>query len=80
MTVKSMKKIAKLIFPRSFRHVHGPDHWVLLSSPSWASAGWDVDYIREEGTTWNYVIGFLFYLVNYFIVGIFQHGAYPMYP
>ena len=37
-----------------------------------ASAGWDVDYIREEGTAWNYVIGFLFYLVNYFIVAFFN--------
>jgi Family of unknown function (DUF6159) len=37
-----------------------------------ASAGWDIDYVRSEGTTANYVFGFLFYLVNYFVVMFFN--------
>jgi len=37
-----------------------------------ASAGWDVNYISDEGTVLNYVVGFLFYLVNYFIVAFFN--------
>ncbi|MBS1599479.1 MAG: hypothetical protein JST75_14735 [Bacteroidetes bacterium] len=37
-----------------------------------ASAGWDIEYINDENTAWNYVIGFLFYLVNYFIVAFFN--------
>ncbi len=37
-----------------------------------ASAGWDVDGIREQGTTANYVLLFLYYLVNYFIVVFFN--------
>jgi len=37
-----------------------------------SSAGWEIDNIGEEGTAVNYVIGFLFYLVNYFIVVFFN--------
>jgi hypothetical protein len=37
-----------------------------------ASAGWDVDGIRDQGTTANYVLLFVYYLVNYFIVVFFN--------
>jgi hypothetical protein len=37
-----------------------------------ASAGWDIDNIREQGTVANYVILFLYYVVNYFIVVFFN--------
>ena len=37
-----------------------------------ASAGWDFEYIQEPGTAMSYVIMFLYYLVNYFIVVFFN--------
>jgi hypothetical protein len=37
-----------------------------------ASAGWDVDYLRTEGRTENYVLAFSFYLINYFVVVFFN--------
>src|SRR5450631_1793378 len=37
-----------------------------------ASAGWEIGEIREQGTVFNYVAGFLFYLVNYFVVVFFN--------
>ena len=37
-----------------------------------ASAGWDFEYIQEPGTAMSYVILFLYYLVNYFIVVFFN--------
>lgn len=37
-----------------------------------ASAGWDIDSVRDQGTTVNYVLLFLYYLVNYFIVVFFN--------
>ena len=37
-----------------------------------AGAGWDFEYIQEPGTTMSYVIMFLYYLVNYFIVVFFN--------
>ncbi|HEY4155529.1 MAG TPA: DUF6159 family protein [Puia sp.] len=37
-----------------------------------ASAGWDAANIGQEGTAVNYITGFLFYLVNYFIVVFFN--------
>ena len=37
-----------------------------------ASAGWTIDNIQETNATTNYLIMFLFYLVNYFIVVFFN--------
>jgi Family of unknown function (DUF6159) len=37
-----------------------------------ASAGWDIGYIREQGKAFNYIAGFLFYVVNYFVVVFFN--------
>ena len=37
-----------------------------------ASAGWDAAGIRDQSTVMNYVILFLYYLVNYFIVVFFN--------
>jgi hypothetical protein len=37
-----------------------------------ASAGWDLGEIRTQGKAFNYIAGFLFYLVNYFIVAFFN--------
>ena len=37
-----------------------------------ASAGWDIDGIHEQGTVVNYVLAFLFYLINYFVVVFFN--------
>ena len=37
-----------------------------------ASAGWDMGEIHEEGTIVNYILAFLFYLVNYFVVVFFN--------
>jgi hypothetical protein len=37
-----------------------------------ASAGWDIDGIQEQGTIVHYVLAFLFYLVNYFVVVFFN--------
>ena len=37
-----------------------------------ASAGWDPDAIKEQSTAMHYVILFLYYLVNYFIVVFFN--------
>jgi Family of unknown function (DUF6159) len=37
-----------------------------------SSAGWDADNIREQGTIVNYVLLFLYYLVNYFVVVFFN--------
>ena len=37
-----------------------------------ASAGWDFQYINDENTAANYIIGFAFYLVNYFVVAFFN--------
>ncbi|HMH31673.1 MAG TPA: DUF6159 family protein [Puia sp.] len=37
-----------------------------------ASAGRDVHYITDESRIFNYVVGFLFYLVNYFVVAFFN--------
>ena len=37
-----------------------------------ASAGWDIGNIGEQSTTFNYVAGFLFYVVNYFVVVFFN--------
>lgn len=37
-----------------------------------ASAGWEIGEIHEQGTVFNYVAGFLFYLVNYFVVVFFN--------
>jgi Family of unknown function (DUF6159) len=37
-----------------------------------ASVGWEIGEIREQGTVFNYVAGFLFYLVNYFVVVFFN--------
>jgi hypothetical protein len=37
-----------------------------------AAAGWDADAIKEQGTVVNYLLVFLYYLVNYFIVVFFN--------
>jgi Family of unknown function (DUF6159) len=37
-----------------------------------ASAGWEIGDIREQGKAFNYIAGFLFYLVNYFVVVFFN--------
>lgn len=37
-----------------------------------ASARWDVGNIGEQSNTFNYVAGFLFYVVNYFVVVFFN--------
>jgi hypothetical protein len=37
-----------------------------------ASVGWDFEYIQDENKVLNYAIGFLFYLINYFIVAFFN--------
>jgi len=37
-----------------------------------ASAGSDIDGIQEQGTVVNYVVAFLFYLINYFVVVFFN--------
>jgi hypothetical protein len=37
-----------------------------------ASAGWDFDNIKESGTAVTYLLIFLFYLVNYFVVVFFN--------
>lgn len=37
-----------------------------------ASAGWDADAIKDQGTVTNYLFTFLYYLVNYFIVVFFN--------
>lgn len=37
-----------------------------------ASAGWDIENIGEQSKTFNYVAGFLFYVVNYFVVVFFN--------
>jgi hypothetical protein len=37
-----------------------------------ASAGWNIENITDESRIFNYVVGFLFYLVNYFIVAFFN--------
>jgi Family of unknown function (DUF6159) len=37
-----------------------------------ASAGWDLSGIQEKSTVLNYVLAFLFYLVNYFVVVFFN--------
>ena len=37
-----------------------------------AFAGWDFEYIQEPGTAMSYIIMFLYYLVNYFIVVFFN--------
>jgi hypothetical protein len=39
---------------------------------SLAIAGWDIENISEPGTVTTYVIVFLFYLVNYFVVVFFN--------
>jgi len=37
-----------------------------------ASAGWDADNISEKNTAVNYIVLFLFYVVNYFVVVFFN--------
>jgi hypothetical protein len=37
-----------------------------------ASAGWDLDNVKQPNATTNYVFMFLFYLVNYFVVVFFN--------
>ena len=37
-----------------------------------ASADWQLDGIREDGTIFKYGMGFLFYLINYFVVVFFN--------
>ncbi|HSZ31680.1 MAG TPA: DUF6159 family protein [Puia sp.] len=37
-----------------------------------ASAGWDIENIGEQSKTFNYIAGFLFYVVNYFVVVFFN--------
>jgi hypothetical protein len=37
-----------------------------------ASAGWDVDNIREQSTLVNYLFVFVYYLVNYFVIVFFN--------
>ena len=37
-----------------------------------SSAGWQLDGISDDNTAFNYIVGFLFYLVNYFIVAFFN--------
>jgi hypothetical protein len=37
-----------------------------------AAAGWDFDNIRETSTAVNYLVLFLFYIVNYFIIVFFN--------
>jgi len=37
-----------------------------------ASAGWDVENIREQSTLTNYLFVFLYYLVNYFVIVFFN--------
>lgn len=36
------------------------------------SADWDIESVREQGKAFNYIAGFLFYLVNYFVVVFFN--------
>lgn len=36
------------------------------------SSGWEIDSIREKGTVANYVLVFLYYVVNYFVVVFFN--------
>jgi Family of unknown function (DUF6159) len=37
-----------------------------------ASSDWDIGNIREQGKVFNYIAGFLFYVVNYFVVVFFN--------
>ncbi|PWT70640.1 MAG: hypothetical protein C5B59_19740 [Bacteroidetes bacterium] len=37
-----------------------------------ASTGWDIDYLQNESKFEYYLFGFLFYLVNYFVVVFFN--------
>lgn len=37
-----------------------------------AAAGWDADNISEQSTATNYIVLFLFYVVNYFVVVFFN--------
>lgn len=37
-----------------------------------ASVGWELDGIRDDSTLFNYSFGFLFYLINYFVVVFFN--------
>lgn len=37
-----------------------------------ASADWDIGYLHDQGKVFNYIAGFLFYVVNYFIVAFFN--------
>ena len=37
-----------------------------------ASSGWDIENIGEQSKTFNYIAGFLFYVVNYFVVVFFN--------
>jgi hypothetical protein len=37
-----------------------------------AGAGWEFESIRDQGTLYNYMLGFLFYLINYFVVVFFN--------
>jgi hypothetical protein len=37
-----------------------------------ASAGWDLDNVQESGTAVTYLLIFLFYVVNYFVVVFFN--------
>jgi hypothetical protein len=37
-----------------------------------ASTGWDVDAIKDQGTVVNYFIVFCYYLVNYFVIVFFN--------
>jgi Family of unknown function (DUF6159) len=38
----------------------------------YASAGWDTDKLNEAGTVLNWILVFLFYLINYFVVVFFN--------
>lgn len=37
-----------------------------------ASSGWDADAIKDKGTLVNYLLTFLYYIINYFIVVFFN--------
>ena len=57
----------KIVPPVAMILIMGSFFLVLL-----ASAGWVTDDIRDQGTLVNYILLFLYYLVNYFIVVFFN--------
>ena len=69
---KILKENKKLIL---FPILSGTSLLLIMGSfvlAVFASAGWDLDNVKDANPTVNYLIMFLFYLVNYFIVVFFN--------